>query len=352
MPQLIIGILVLVLVFYLVAAVIGAGIWVAVLALLTLPAGAAAYGSMLTAENFYCRKKVKELHQRGKLSDILQLYFKDSMLHWNLDATAITDFSGHGTLRLLLFAVGFITVWVGLFILGKIGAFEIDLGTSMTGWNTGVVYKINEIAAYVIGSGAIGCALVLLPRSFHQVMTTQAGLHIQKNKSHLDEATRQYQAAVSLHEATAIPVMETANVTIIKKLDACDVALNSPGLADFLKREEWQAFETHVAGIIADIELLKSIAENYHAEDAGFEGEEQPSSNGETLTTAIAFQRLGFAPEESPSAEDVKQAFRDLSHTYHPDKTGGLEDSQRKRRTELFKLIKDAYQFLQTQGKA
>lgn len=345
MPQLIIGIVVLFLVFYLVLAVIGAGIWVAALALLTLPAGAAAYGCMFTAENLYCRKRVKELHERGKLCDILQLYFKDSMLHWNLDATAITDFSGHGTLRLLLFAVGFITVWIGLFILGKVGAFEIDLGTSMTGWNTGMVYKINEIVAYVIGSGAIGCALVLLPRSFHQAMTTQAGIHIQRNKLHLDKATHQYQTAIALYESMLDSVLETGDVGLLKLLDKRHVALHSPNLADYLRNEDWIQFDETITGIIEDLEKIKFAAENYPSQDESESEANTSNANPNDLSEEDALCRLGFKRGESPSASEIKRAYHKIAKEFHPDVNSD------KSLEEKLKLVSEAYARLKELGR-
>ena len=347
MPQLILALIVLVLLvcaaFYLLWAVI----WVGLIGVITLPACGSAYGIMFAAEHLYCRSKVKMLCERGKLRDMTHLYFKESVLHWQFDEEALAMFVNRVGLKLLLLCVGVVSTWLGLFILNGLGVLQVDVGVSMIGNDHVLSYRINEIIAYLLASVSVGTAFIFLPRSFHRVMAEQAGIHIQRNKDHLESANQAFQGAMKLYEGTVELAIATGDVGLVKALDERHIALHSPNLAEFLKREEWSHFDNHVAAIVADIEGIRQLAENYYTAGVGDgEAEQPPPSCTTEINEVVALQRLGFRSGETPSDPEIKEAFRNLSRIYHPDATLDTEAPQRKRLAELFIQINDAYNFL------
>ena len=102
---------------------------------------------------------------------------------------------------------------------------------------------------------------------------------------------------------------------------------------------------------------------NYHRfykqTDKGFENESRGNYNGKKRSRSHEQNFAGTAPwdpyhileiDRSASAEEIKQAYRELAIKYHPDKLEHLGDEFKELAEIRFKEIQKAYQELSGKG--
>jgi hypothetical protein len=357
MDELVEGLLKLAIGLILVAAVVvailwivGAALWFAVTALVSVPAAAGAYGLMWGAEHMYCRDQVKRLKQQGKLGDMIQVSFEDSGIRWSMDDDKLRNM-GNSILLLILFVTGVVGIWLLLFLLGQLGVFRIQLG--LVG-DANVANQINEVMAYVSCAAAIGLAMVIMPKQLHRAINFQARAHVQGQNDRLDKANTLFRSALNLLEETAELLPQAGSATLVKELDKLHAALHSPDLADFVRNEEWDGYDTYIKEVVRDLNELKRIAEDF---ETGFGTDDSipgpqpaPPPHSDVMTELKAYKELEISPQATPA--EVKQKVENLRRKYNVDQRQGLDEHVRDLLEKKNTVVNQAYQFLQDLGKA
>ena len=323
---------------------IGAAFWFALTALISVPAAGGAFGTMWAAEHLYCRRQVGRLKQQGKLGDMIQVHFEDSGIQWFADEERLRNYVRIPILVVILAATGVITIWIMLYFLGQAGAFQIQVGLIK---NPSLANRISEIMAYVVCAAALGTAMVLLPKQLHRAMGAQATAIVQQKRHELRQADTLFCQALASYEDASHWVAQTRSVTLLKELDKRHLDLHSSYLADCIRAERWTDYENFTRGLIADLEGLKKIAQDFDNDDEP-ETDENPPGDGR-LTEAEAYQRLNVGSGSSP--EEIKKAWWDLNKKFNTTQRQALEPHILDLLEEKNKLVNEAYQLLKSLGR-
>ncbi|MCF6147579.1 MAG: J domain-containing protein [Candidatus Kuenenia sp.] len=370
-------------------------------AIISLPVCISAITVMLLVLYLFRIQKINHLNLHGVLAKVLTVHFDGEKLDWELENTKIDSYAKAKAATLCSIIMGMLSVWLLLIMVTKTGIINNNTGYSpatnhavsyiFSGivimatvikikpvktlkyaiWERAItlVEQINvtlerthELASLENSIKALASQLkTSFPSDFRTDIQEFVNLHkeelitdatdlnrlVAKNIERaendlikLQEANKHYGAAMKLYTVVAIEVNWTCSIPLIKEMEYYYEGLTSENLKSLLSDKKWDEFHEIVDEIMMDLSQLRDLAIKYQEETLG----EDFCNNKNIADDEKAYHTLEITP--AATIPEIKNAYRRLALSYHPDNAEQTTDSIRKLAEERFKEINWAYNTL------
>lgn len=371
------------------------------IAIISLPASLATVTVVLLVLYLFRIIKINHLNSHGALAKVISVRFDGEKLHWELENSQIDSYARAKLATFFSIITGMISTWFLLNMVNKTGIINNDTGYSsavnhtisyiFSGivvmatlikikpvktlkyaiWERAItlVEQINvtlertqELASLEASIKAFASQLnTSFPADFRTVIQEFVNLHkkelitdatelnrlvarnIERAKddlAKLKEANHHYGAAMKLYTVVAIEVNWTCSIPLIKEMEYNYEGLTSENLKSLLSEKRWNEFHEVVDEIMMDLSRLRDLAIKYQEETM----DEEFCNSQNTAETEKAYHALEITP--AASVTEIKNAYRRLALSYHPDNAEQTTDGIRKLAEERFKQINWAYNTL------